>query len=138
MSVLDEFPMDEVRELLGADSSIAYGLLFGSVARREEHARSDIDIALGGSIPPREQLALEHRLELLLGRTVQVVALRDAPPALRYRIFRDGKLLFERDRDLRIQDQARAITEYMDYRRLEETCARGVLARRTGAGSDLG
>jgi hypothetical protein len=57
-----------------------------------------------------------------------VVDLEPAPPALAYRVFRDGRVLVERDHARLVARRARAILEYLDFKPVEERCARGVLA----------
>jgi hypothetical protein len=47
---------------------------------------------------------------------------------LAYRVFRDGQVIFARDRRAMSERKARAILEYLDFRPVEEACARGVLA----------
>lgn len=117
--------------------AVTYALLFGSVARGEDHARSDVDLAIGGEVARVDLLTLEHRIEGAIGRPLQVVGVAYVPVALRYRIFRDGVILFERDHPARVRDQSRTMVEYGDYRFVESTCARGVL-NRLGIGDHLG
>jgi predicted nucleotidyltransferase len=111
---------------------VGYALVFGSVARGQDHAASDLDVAVGAS-EGRRLSALDlgdiaSRLEAVSGREVHVVDLEGAPPALAYRIFRDGQVLLERERPRLVSRRARAILEYLDFQPVEEQCARGVLA----------
>jgi predicted nucleotidyltransferase len=124
--------MEALRRALEADSRVGYALVFGSVARGEDHAASDVDVAVGPS-EGRTLGALDlgdiaSRLEAACGREVHVVDLEQAPPALAYRIFRDGRVLLERERPRLVSRRARAILEYLDFQPVEEMCARGVLA----------
>lgn len=123
-------------DVLAADSRLAYALLFGSSARGTSHASSDLDIAVGlqagVTIQALEVGALIARLEDAAGRPVDLVLLDEAPPGLGYRIFRDGRTLFSRDDRALSSRRARAILEYLDYRPVEELCARGVLEPRRG------
>jgi len=90
--------MDEaLREVLRADPRVAFALVFGSVARGQATPHSDLDIA------------------------------NEAPSPIAYRIFRDGRLIFEADRKTRVELQTRAILEYLDFQWVEELCARGVI-----------
>jgi len=123
--------VDKVRAALEAAAGrypgLAYAVLFGSAARGTAHARSDVDVAVRG-VTGWERLGLEADLADAVGAPVQVVPLDDAPPALRYRVFRDGIVLQERDRGARVHDQTRAVLDYLDYRPLEQRAARAVLA----------
>lgn len=124
--------MEALRRALEGDPRVGYALVFGSVARGEDHAASDIDVAVGPS-EGRKLGALDlgditSRLEGVSGREVHVVDLEQAPPSLAYRIFRDGHVLLERERPRLVSRRARAILEYLDFQPVEELCARGVLA----------
>jgi predicted nucleotidyltransferase len=93
--------------------------LYGSVARGEAHARSDVDLALLYRMPPARVLAspprlLEDELERELGRPVEVVVLGEAPPDLVRRVLRDGILLLDRDRAARLRFEVQAWNEYFD------------------------
>jgi len=124
--------LDPVRRVLEGDARIAYALVFGSSARGTAHARSDLDLAIGlrPGRPPdvREIGSLVARLESAAGRPVDLVLLDEVGPALAYRVFRDGRVLLERDRSALVERKARAILEYLDFRPVEELCTRGVLA----------
>ena len=119
---------DALRQLLEVDERIGYALLFGSVARGRDHARSDVDIAIGlrpgARLTTHELGDLASRLESVAGRAADLVLLDDAPPALAYRVFRDGRILFDSDRHALVARKASAILEYLDFR----LCTRGVLA----------
>ncbi len=71
---------------------------------------------------------LAARLEAAAGRPVDLVLLGDAPPGLAYRIFRDGDVIVVHDPRSLAQRRAEAILEYLDFKPIEELCARGVLA----------
>jgi predicted nucleotidyltransferase len=96
------------------------------------HHQSDADVAVGlaagVSLDARETGALVADLERAAGRTVDLVFLHEAPPALAYRIFRDGLTLVERDHRAFADRKARAILEYLDFRPIEDLAVQGVLA----------
>ena len=129
MAAIDE----ALREVLLADDRIAYALLFGSTARGDTHPFSDVDVAIGLRSGVKFDLhdigGLISELERAVKRDVDVVILDKAPPGLAYRVFRDGRLLVEKDRSARVERQARAILEYLDFEWAERLCTRGVLAR---------
>lgn len=125
-------PMEALKRALEADPRVGYAVVFGSVARGVSHAGSDLDVAVAGT-GGRRLSALDlgdiaSRLEAAAGRPVDVLDLEEAPPALAYRIFRDGRVLVERDRARLTERRARAILEYLDFQPIEALCARGVLA----------
>ena len=93
--------------------------LFGSVARAEARADSDVDIGiLFAADPPATlaapQFALEVELEHVLEMPVQVVALNRASSDLVHRVLRDGRLILDLDRSTRIRFEVRSRNEYFD------------------------
>jgi uncharacterized protein len=124
--------MDEaIREVLASEPRIAYALVFGSQAAGRATAHSDVDVAVASSSAggfDRHTLgALVAALERSTNRSVHVVVLDQAPPALAYRVFRDGRLLVERDAAAVTRDRARAILDYLDFKPVEQLCARAIL-----------
>ena len=124
---------ESLRQVLQVDDRIAYALLFGSAARGDTTSFSDVDVAIGLRSGVKFDLhdigGLVSELERAAGRDVDVVILDEAPPGLAYRVFRDGRVLVENDRRARVERQASAMIEYLDFAWAEELCARGVLAR---------
>jgi len=123
--------LDALARALADDSRIAYALVFGSSARGSAGAGSDLDVAVGLAAGARlttlELGELTTRLEGATGRPVDLVLLDDAPPALAYRVFRDGRPIVQRDPGAMVERKARAILEYLDFQPIEELCARGAL-----------
>ena len=120
--------------VLDADRRIAYGLVFGSVARGEGHARSDLAVAIeldpGAGLDALEIGKLVSDLEQASGRTVDLVLLHESPPALAYRVFRDGQVVFVRDKPAMVARRVKAILDYLDFRPFEEAFVKGVLRAR--------
>jgi hypothetical protein len=125
-----------LREILADDPRIAYALVFGSTARGTSGEHSDHDIAVGLAkgvhMSTLEIGELTARLESAAGRSVDLVLLDEAPPGLAYRIFRDGQVLADRDRDALTARKVRAILEYLDFQPIEALFTRAVLDRRHG------
>lgn len=123
---------DALRAVLEADARVAYALIFGSAGRGSTHAGSDLDVAVGlrpGAV--LEALAVGDmisRLEAAAGRPVDLVLLDKAPPTVAYRVFRDGRVILERDRAAFVERKTRAILDYLDFKPVEDACSRGVLA----------
>jgi predicted nucleotidyltransferase len=93
--------------------------LYGSLARGEDHARSDADIAVlyERALPPTLHglgLDLAAQLERCLTRSVDLLVLNRAPVDLIHRVLRDGILVYEGDRSARIQFEVKARNEYFD------------------------
>jgi predicted nucleotidyltransferase len=109
-----------LRSFFEADSrGVRAVYLFGSVARGDSRADSDVDIGiLFAADPPATlaapQFALEAELERVLKMPVQVVALNRASSDLVHRVLRDGHLLLDRDRAARIRFEVRSRNEYFD------------------------
>lgn len=129
--------IDDVRGTLAAESGVAFALLFGSAANGSQHARSDLDLAIGlapgVAFDHRRLGKLVSRLEAKAGCDVDLVVLDEAPPGLAYRIFRDGEILFEHDHAALAWAKASAIMRYLDFEPVERLCSSGVL-RRAGDG----
>jgi predicted nucleotidyltransferase len=93
--------------------------LYGSTARGEAHAASDIDITvLYTQDPPATldglEFELANKLERHLGRPVDLLVLNRASVDLIHRILRDGVLVFDGDPSARIRFEVKARNEYFD------------------------
>ena len=123
--------LDALRGILDAEPGVAYALLFGSCARGTGRPDSDTDIAIeltpGAARNVRALGGLAARLESAAGRPIDLVLMDEAPAPLAYRIFRDGRLLVERDHGALVARKARALLDYLDFKPVEERCAAGVL-----------
>lgn len=102
-----------------AAEGIVTAYLFGSVARGEAGAASDVDVAvLTGAGPPPGlaglYLRLQGELERRLGVPVQVTVLDRAPVDLIHRVLRDGRLLLDRNPSRRIAFEVKARREFFD------------------------
>jgi hypothetical protein len=128
--------LDTLQRILSDDARIAYALVFGSTARGTAGGRSDHDIAVGLAkgvhLSPLEIGELIARMESAAGRSIDLVLLDEAPPALAYRVFRDGKPLAVRDPDAMTARKVRAILEYLDFQPIEALFTSAILDRRHG------
>jgi predicted nucleotidyltransferase len=124
--------MEALSRVVEADSRLGFAVLFGSEARGGPHARSDLDVAVaareGHRLTALDLGDIASRLEAATGRPVDVVDLGSAPPGLAYRIFRDGRVILERERPRLVARRARAVLEYLDFKPVEDQFVRGVLA----------
>jgi len=62
-------------------------------------------------------------------RPVDIVILNTAPPFLKRQVLKTGKILFDRNRKLRVRFTERAITEYLDFKPIEDICLKAVAKR---------
>ena len=86
-----------------------------------------IELRAGAARDVRSLGGLAARLESAVGRPIDLVLLDEAPAPLAYRIFRDGQLLVERDHGVLVARKARALLDYLDWKSVEERCAKGIL-----------
>lgn len=97
--------------------------LFGSTARGEGRASSDIDVAVfvdnEEASPSAFGLATDIATDLMaaLGRNdVDVVILNQAPPLLYHRVLRDGVRLISRDLAKTTTREGQALSRYLDFK----------------------
>jgi len=123
--------VDVLRTRLEAESDVLEAYLFGSLARGDAAAHSDVDVAV--FVRP-EALArpgygpaavLSAALQQELGRNdVDLVVLNGAPPVLYHRVLRDGVRLLSRDLQATTRREGAALSRYCDYvpqlRKIEE------------------
>lgn len=115
--------------------------VFGSASQGRETAGSDIDIAV--LIDDRKKGRRSHeslrksyyaaspKFSL---RPVDIVIMNTAGPFLKHRIIKTGKVMFDRNRKLRVRFATNAIIEYLDFKPIEDFFAKGVADRfRRGA-----
>jgi predicted nucleotidyltransferase len=120
-----------MRSALEPFEGVLEAYVFGSVARGEEAAHSDVDVAV--FVAPDElerpgfgvHAEMAAALQSALGRSdVDVVILNMAPPVLYHRVLRDGLRLFARDLKATTVREGRALSRYCDYvpqlRKIEE------------------
>jgi predicted nucleotidyltransferase len=123
--------LDRLRTALANEEGVAYALLFGSGGRGALRPDSDVDVAVElRAEAPRDTTTLGYlaaRLESAAERPVDLVLMDEAAAPLAYRVFRDGRLVIERDHSALVRRKAQAILRYLDFKPVEERCAEGVL-----------
>jgi predicted nucleotidyltransferase len=97
--------------------------LFGSHARGNARADSDLDLAVLGTTPLASMQRFESQRELsaLLDCDVDLIDLHNANSVLRSEVVNGGKLLFQRNAATTLDFEARVIGEYAEL--LEATRA---------------
>lgn|GEM_PF-2033938 len=117
-----------LRARLAQEPDLHAAWLFGSEARGEARADSDVDVALLTGTPPRAlahlKLDLAADLAQLLGREVDVVVLDDADPDLIHRLLAQGELLIEPDRSARIASEVESRNRHFDMQPVWQTTDR--------------
>lgn len=114
--------VSRLRAALAAREDLLEAYLFGSRARGDAAAHSDVDIAVffdpeTGEGPPGLRAA-ELAADLctaLATNELDVVALNTAPPLLYHRVLRDGELLVSRDERATTRRAGQALSRYCDY-----------------------
>lgn len=83
-----------IQRVLARHAAVRLAVLFGSFARGDAHADSDIDIAVRGDVDVE---SLRAELSMELGREVDIVSLDTDDLILLAAIVRDGRPLRERE-----------------------------------------
>ena len=103
----------------GRDPDALAVLLFGSVARGEQTAHSDVDICLvlmPASTPDENTSLLRKRLEYLAQFNLDVQIFQALPLYIRSRILKEGQVLFVRDEDLLYDLAFRTAQAFEDFK----------------------
>ena len=115
----------KVREVLLGQEEAVFAYVFGSTATGKTRKTSDVDIAV--YLAPQEKTKFfDIRLKLLelLTRAIpsqaDVLVLNTAAPFLRYVVLKEGKLVFERNPEARLDFELKALNEYFDYKPILE------------------
>ncbi len=132
---LDAAALERLSDALDREGVVA-ATLIGSQARGTVGPLSDVDIAIwhDPALDPSGRLDLQLDLvraasEAVSTDEVDVVMLNRAPPLLRHRAVRDGKLLVERDPASRVRFEARSLLDYLDTKPLRVERSRGLRKR---------
>ena len=110
--------------------------IFGGYVKGRKAGESDIDIAVlidksrfknkDFELLKRKYYEASPRFSM---RPVDIVILNTAPPFLKHQVLKTGRVLFDRNRKLRVRFTTNAIIEYLDYKPIEDICFSGVTKR---------
>lgn len=127
---------DALERYFAALDDVVAVYLFGSHAREQAGPLSDVDVAVLLAGTPDDDRCFDRRLEIIGGlmdilhvNDVDVAIVNQSPIALRYRVLRDGVLLYCRSRQACIEFAARTVSEYLDFKPIIERHERAILDR---------
>jgi predicted nucleotidyltransferase len=111
-----------VAAAVGAEPAVLAAYLFGSVARGGAGPLSDLDVAVLLCDPADDVVGrLGDALCRRLGTDrIDVISLRRSPVPLRYRVVREGILVFCRDPAARERFTVETVLQYLDFRPLRD------------------
>lgn len=117
---MDVALFEQLRQVLEARPEILDAYLFGSRARGDARAHSDVDVAVFASALPDTGFgyAAELATELIAAtriNEIDVVVLNLAPPLLYHRVLRDGIRLVARDLAATTTREGQAVSRYCDF-----------------------
>jgi hypothetical protein len=116
---MKELQRKKIKKILSKDNNIIAAYLFGSYAVGVANEDSDFDVAVlvenvpNDSIDYRIKKAME--LEKILGKDVDFVIINNSSYILTFQIFKEGKIIYEKDADKRAVYQMHFLSRYYDY-----------------------
>lgn len=124
--------LEELVKKLSSLKGLAAAYLFGSVATGTYTDSSDIDLALlfeGNSAEYVDRLELMANLSRIAGRDVEVVIINNATPRLYHEIMKTGKIILEKNSEVRIKKEMLNRKLYQDYRHIHSIYINGLKNR---------
>ena len=116
MRARGKYLVSEVIKRARKDGQVLALILFGSQARGEDTAVSDLDLCLVLSPAPYTPLELsEKKLEYLAKFSPDIHIFQQLPLYMKQRVLRDGNVLFCRDEDSLYELAFAVIREYSDF-----------------------
>ena len=132
----DDREVERIIRYFKSTAEVSTLYIFGSLGKGKKTSESDIDVAvlIDESKLKRKNFELLKRKYYAASptfsmRPVDIVILNTAPPFLKYQVLKTGRIFFERNRTLRVRFTERAITEYLDYKPIEDICLKAVARR---------
>ena len=102
-------------------------ILYGSAARMSTTPQSDIDVCVVTS----SYMSLEEWESIMshTGPALDLVLFQDLSPSVRYRVIREGKVMFSRDREALHRIKVETLRKYLDIQPLIDRNARRILKK---------
>ncbi len=116
----------KVSQYFNNSPGVIAAYVFGSLAKEKTNQFSDIDIAILMGNELKESSYSDFRLKFMtdlssaLEKETDVIILNQAPPFLKYQIFKYGKTVFERDVRRSRAFKAKSILEYFDFKPIKD------------------
>ncbi len=111
--------LEALVEVSRRDPKVLAVMVFGSTARGDETASSDVDVCvfLMTECHPIEQLEMSNkRIDYLAQFDLDVQIFEQLPLYVRSRVFKDGNVVFVRDEDKLYDVALRTIREFEDFK----------------------
>ena len=108
----------KIKKYVSLQDNIVVVYLFGSAATGKMRRTSDLDIAIMSTrkIDGFERITLETELSNLLQMDVDLVIFHQAQVLLQHQILKYGRLLYEKNSKVRVQQETSARREYLETR----------------------
>lgn len=110
--------------------------IFGSFARERENRESDIDIAviidesklkkINYSLLKKEYYTASAGFSL---RPLDIVIMNTASPFLNHQVLKTGRILFDKNQNLRVRFTTKTIIEYLDFKPAQDVFLKAVADR---------
>lgn len=116
----------KISQYFNNTTEVIAAYIFGSFAKGKTNQFSDIDIAILLSDKPKKSSYTDSRLKFMLDlslaleKDTDVVILNQAPPFLKYQIYKYGKTIFEQDIKKSRSFKVKSILEYFDYKPIKD------------------
>lgn len=131
---MDKKLQDDIKDYFSEKNGVVALLIFGSHARNRETPQSDLDIAVlfaRDSLPDlNKQLTFKADLENMARKDVDVIILNNANPILKYQVFKYGKILELKNRNLYEQFLVRSLNEYDDLKMIRRVIEESLSQRK--------
>lgn len=91
-------------------------ILFGSFARNEQKPLSDIDLC----VVTEKGISLSQKAGIVScgSKKVQISLFWDLPASVRYAVLREGKILYNKNKDFFHESLVQTMSEYLDFKHI--------------------
>ena len=120
-------PLPDLTRSLSQFPGVIAVILYGSAARMSTNPLSDTDVCIvtSPSLSPEEWEAIMSHT----GPALDLVLFQDLSPSVQYRVIKEGKILFCRDRKALHRIKAGALRQYLDLQPLIDRNAQRILKK---------
>jgi predicted nucleotidyltransferase len=109
--------LERLLTLARDDENVLAVILFGSGARGDHHAGSDVDVCLVLTAGPRDAATVGHiLLSYASAVDLDVQVFQRLPLYVRRRVLKEGRVLFVRDEDALYDEAFRTVRAYESFR----------------------